>query len=160
MRKVFILLFLIAGLFANYINDLLIIEAKLYPKIVMLDKNIDGQSLKIAVIYDEKNFLTAKKFQEYLKINKLNSFLLNENNKIKKADAYVLAIKNPSQKLINKLLKEHKLIFGVYPESIKNTMIGIYIGTKVKPIINPILIKKGKVCLNPIILKVSKIYEE
>ena len=139
---------------------MLIIEAKLYPKIVMLDKNIDGKSLKIAVIYDEKNFLTAKKFQEYLKINKVNSFLLNENNKIKKADAYVLAIKNPSQKLINKLLKEHKLIFGVYPESIKNTMICIYIGTKVKPIINPILIKKGKIHINPLIFKVAKIYEE
>jgi len=67
MRKVFILLFLTSVLFANYINDMLIIEAKLYPKIVMLDKNIDGKSLKIAVIYDEKNFLTAKKISRIFK---------------------------------------------------------------------------------------------
>jgi hypothetical protein len=39
-------------------------------------------------------------------------------------------------------------------------MIGIYIGIKVKPIINPLLIKKGKIHINPLIFKVAKIYEE
>ena len=86
--------------------------------------------------------------------------IVNENDNIKKADAYVLAIKHPSQNIINRLLKERKLIFGIYPDSIKNTMISMYIGTKVKPIINPLLIKKGKIHINPLIFKVAKIYEE
>jgi hypothetical protein len=146
-------------MFAN-INELLYIEAKLYPKIIKISR-LQRRHKKIVIdlLYDKASLGVAKKMAEFLKKNGV-VVLMDEIPNISKADAYILVTKHISKKFKQKLLKTKKLIFSIYPEMIKDSMISIYIGVKVKPIINPYLIKKASISLNPIILKVAKIYEE
>jgi len=157
MKKLLIVLSGLMFLFALN-DDLLIIESKLYPKVIMLE-NKSVKHPKIGIIYDKNSLNTAKKISRFLTINKYVSFLIKKND-IKEADGYILTVKNPSKKLIKALLKTHKLIFGVYPGSVKYTMISLYIGPKVKLYINPKIIKEAHIYVNPILFKVGRIYEE
>jgi hypothetical protein len=59
-----------------------------------------------------------------------------------------------------KLLNKHRLVFSLYPKCIKNTMVSLDIGIKIRPVLNLKLIKKSGVNLNPVIFKVAEIYNE
>ena len=157
MKKFLLILLNITFLFA-ITDDLLIIEAKLYPKVIMLE-NKYITSPKMGIIYDENSQETAEKLKNFLVLNGYTALLMKKDN-IKKADGYILTIKNPTYSLIRTLLKTHKLIFGIYPESIKYTMISVYIGPRIKLYVNPKIIKKADIYINPILFKVGKIYEE
>jgi len=157
MKKLLLILLNITFLFA-LTDDLLIIEAKLYPKVIMLENKFIKHP-KIGIIYNESSLEVAKKISSFLAHNNYVSFLIKEND-IKEADGYIITFKNPSRSLITALLKTHKLIFGVYPESIKYTMVSLYLGPRVKLYINPKLIKQANIYINPILFKVGRIYEE
>jgi viroplasmin and RNaseH domain-containing protein len=158
MKKLLLLLF-INLIFAYDINDLLKIEAKLYPKIIKLEKTTLNNTLKIAIIYNHSSQKLAKKFSLLLKKENIISYPVFYKNPIPKANAYVLTFKNVTPTLFNKLLKRKKLIFNIYPNELEYSMVGVYIGLKVKPLINPKLIKKANIKLNPIIFRVSEVYE-
>ncbi len=161
MKKVLLILFVLMTSLWGNIEELLYIESKLYPKIIMLDKSVNKkEKIVFDILYDEENYHIAKVMSQLLRKNGVDTRLDKIPRYCKNADAYILVTKNVSERFINNLLRSKKLIFSVYPDMIKNSMISVYIGIKVKPIINPSLIKKGYIKLNPILLKVAKIYEE
>jgi hypothetical protein len=155
MRKILLIL-LFNFLFAD-VNELIYIEAKLYPKIVMINEN--KSDITINILYDKNHLSIAKKMEKFLKENNVK-VKLNLIPDISDADAYILATNKIDKKFKEKLLKKRKLIFSIYPEMIKESMISLYLGPRVKPIINLYLIKKASIYINPIILKVAKTYEK
>ena len=158
MKKILFLL-LINLIFAYDINELIKIEAKLYPKIVKLEKTFQNKTLKIAIIYNNSSQKIAKKFSLLLKKENVTTYTVFYKDLIPTANAYILTFKNVTPKLFNKLLKRKKLIFNIYPNELEYSMVGVYIGLKVKPLINPKLIKKANIKLNPIIFRVAEVYE-
>jgi hypothetical protein len=158
MRKILIFLVFINLIFAYDMNELLKIEAKLYPKIINLEKNIDPINLKIALIYNDSKKI-AKKLSKLLQKQNISTYIANTKENIPECNAYILTTKVDAE-YFYKLLQKNKLIFTVYPNYAKFTMIGIYLGIKVKPLINPKWIKKANIKLNPIIFRVSEVVDE
>ncbi|GAB6044872.1 hypothetical protein JCM11957_04700 [Caminibacter profundus] len=159
MKIVIFVILLLNFLLAIDMNSLLLIESKLYPKIIKLNKEYEEKkTIKIAVLYDSKSKKYAHKLKELMK-----SYIvvpINVNRKIPlDFDVYILGT-NIEKNLVGKLINSRKLIFALYPNDVSNAMIGIFIGVKVVPLINPKLLKLAKIQLNPIIFKVAKIYEK
>ena len=158
MKKV-VILFLISFtfLFANINKEVLYIEAKLYPKIFMLIKNLQNKkNIKVAILANKNTLNTAKI---------LKNFLTNKNLKIKiikninlNYDVYIITY-HINDKILNELIKHKKIIFSTSPNNINVSMFSIYIGARVYPYINPILIKKANIIIDPILFKVGKTYE-
>ena len=157
MKKLLIFLITVFS-FANIINkDLLFIEAKIYPKIIMLINNLNNKNkISIAIIANKNNFKTAKILKKFMKNSKLKIDITTKVDL--KHDVYILT-NNLSKKTIEKLVKHKKILFSVSPKNINISMFSIYIGAKVYPYINPYLIKKANIKIDPIIFKVGKIYE-
>jgi len=159
MKLIIQIVLFLSPLFAIDMNSLLLIESKLYPKIIKLNKEYEEKkTIKIAVLYDSKSKKYAHKLKELMK----NYIVvpIKANRKIPlDFDVYILGT-NIEKNLVDKLINSRKLIFSLYPNDVSNAMIGIYIGVKVVPLINPKLLKLAKIQLNPIIFKVAKIYEE
>ena len=159
MKFLLIILIFMCKLFSYDIDEILIIDAKLFPKIVMLNQNIKKENLKIGILTDKKNEENAKKLKKYLGFNGYRSYILKDDYFFDNYDAYIVITERFSMSVIKKIAKNKKLIFGAFPESIKFTMISIYVGTKIKPILNLSFIRKSRIKINPILIKVSKIYE-
>lgn len=158
MKKI-IILFLISFtfLFANINKEVLYIEAKLYPKIFMLIKNLQNKKLiKVAILANKNTINTAKTLKNFLTNNNLKIKIIKNLNL--NYDVYIITY-HISNKTLNKLLKHKKVIFSISPNDINISMFSIYIGVRVYPYINPILIKKANLRIDPILFKVGKIYE-
>ena len=137
-------------LFCKDISSLILIEAKLFPKIAEINLN---KPSKIAIVYDEKTKKIAYKMHKLIKNSKM----------IKKIDpsfdSYIF-VKKIEKNELKELIENKKLIFTIYPEDINKAMFSVYIGVRVHPYLNINLIKEAKIRINPILLKVSKVYEE
>jgi len=158
MKKI-ILIFLFVFSFATALDKtVFLIEAKLYPKIAMLVNDLSQKKeLKIAIVSNKKNKNIARLFQKLLNQNNYKADVINKINL--KYDVYILTY-NLSDKQLQKLLKNKKIIFTIYPNNVKNAMFGIYIGARIYPYINPKLIKEANIKINPVLFKVGKIYEQ
>jgi hypothetical protein len=147
-------------LFAYNLKQILRLEARLYPKIMRLDESLaNKKTLRIGIVYSKKTYDYAAFLAKLLKNQNVKADLLSEND-LKEEDAYILTVKKVKKSVLKKLLSYKKLIFTIYPGELKNAMIGIYIGVRILPMINPYLIKKEKIYLDPIIFEVSKVYYE
>jgi len=156
MKKLIILL-LVLTLFANVNKDLLLIEAKLYPKIIMLIKNFQNKKyIKVAILANNDTISYAKTLKDLMNSNNLKIDILKKINY--SYDVYILTYPI-NKKIINNLIKDKKVIFSISPENINISMFSIYIGVRVYPYLNPYLIKKANLKIDPIIFKVGKIYE-
>ncbi len=159
-RLILFLLICFSFLFGN-MKELLLIESKLYPKIVRLETSLkDKEQITFAVLYEESEKENAYEMAKLLRKQGINVKIAPLSQGIPNADAYVLMAKKVCGNTLDNLLKKRKLIFGVYPQSIEYSIINVYIGVKIKPLINPYLLKKAKISLSPIIFKVAKIYEK
>jgi hypothetical protein len=160
--KRLILIFLAVFLFGSYINDdLLLIEAKLYPKIIyLMDLNEKKEFLKVAIVVNANTKKIGEKLKDLMKQKNLKIDLIKENKINLNYDAYIFTSKYISKSLLNNLVKNKKVIFTIYPNYVKNVMFSIYIGPKIYPYINPKLLNLSKIKFNPILLKVGKIYEK
>jgi len=156
MKKLIIIL-LATILFAHLNKEVLLIEAKLYPKIIMLIDNFRyKKTIKIAIVANKQTYNYAN-FLKKLMQNK--NFKINIIKKINNSyDVYILT-HHINKNIINNLIKKKKVIFSVCPENINISMFSIYIGARVYPYLNPYLIKKANLKIDPIIFKVGKIYE-
>ena len=157
MKKIFLIFILFCTLFGEVNNNLLFIEAKLYPKIIMLTNDFyNKKSIKMAIISNDNTVQKAKEFKNFIKNSKFDIKITKKINL--NYDVYIITydIKN---KIIQNLIKHKKIIFSIDPNLIYKSMFSIYIGIKVYPLINPYLIKKANIKVNPIIFKVAKIYE-
>lgn len=144
--------------FSEINNNLLLIEAKLYPKMIMLTNGFyEKKRINIAILTDKKTKRYAIEFKNLLQNPKFNVKITTKPNL--NYDVYVLTY-NIDAKIIKKLIKQKKLIFSIDPDLINKSMFSIYIGIRVYPLINPYLIKKADIRVNPVIFKVAKIYEK
>lgn len=158
MKKIFLILILVIGLFAQISDNLLYIEAKLYPKMIMLSNGFYYKNkIKIALIANEKTIKEAEKFKSFIKSSKFDVKIIK--NVDLNYDVYILTY-DIDNKIIQKLIKHKKLIFALDPALIKKSMFSVYIGVRVYPLINPNLIKAANININPVIFKVAKIYED
>ena len=158
MKKILITLIAVF-LFAFPVNDdILLIEAKLYPKILYLVDDFDKRDvIKIAILVNENSLEVGKKLKNLMKSQNLKIDLIK--NVSLNYDAYILTY-NLDKKFIIKLLKNKKVLFSIYPNKLDNAIFSIYIGERVYPLINPKLLKLSKLKFSPILLKVGKIYEK
>jgi hypothetical protein len=157
MKRVLFLILFAIFVRAYNLNNILVIEARLYPKIIRLQRGMQNKkNLKIAIIYSTKTLNYALKLSNLLKQEGIKSFLIKKG--LKKADAYILTVKKIKPEFLNSLLKQKRIIFTIYPGDLKYAMVGITIGVRILPMINPKLIKKSGIFLNPIIFQVSKVY--
>ncbi|WP_096258701.1 hypothetical protein [Lebetimonas natsushimae] len=164
MKKVF-LFFIFIFLYANsnfennIDNEVLLIEAKLYPKILYLvNENEKKDNIKVAILINKNTKKIGKKLKKLINDKKIKVDLINKINL--KYDAYIFTTKKINNKDLKLLLINKKVIFTVFPNRIENAMFSIYIGPKIYPYINPKLLNKAEVKFNPILLKVGKIYEK
>lgn len=157
MKKLLLILILFTGLFGEINDNLLYIEAKLYPKMMMLANGLyKKKKIKIAIIANNKTKAEADKFKNFIQNPKFDVKITNKINL--NYDVYILTY-NINDKIIQNFIKHKKLIFTIDPDLINKSMFSIYVGVRVYPLINPYLIKKSSIKINPIIFKVAKIYE-
>ena len=157
MKKLIILFILSVYLFSGVNNEILLIESKIYPKIMMLIKNLENKNIiKVAIVSNSDTVNTAEKLKELMKNSNLKIEIIKKLNL--NYDSYVLTYPLKQTEL-NKLITNKKVIFSISPDNINKSMFSIYIGAKVYPYINPYLIKQSNLKINPIIFKVGKIYE-
>jgi len=159
MKKI-LLFFIVAISFATALDkNILLIEAKLYPKIAMLTNDFAKKKvIKVAIISNKLYLNDANVLKKFLSKNKnlkieiIQSINLNY-------DVYILTSKIDKFHL-QTLIKNKKIIFALNPNNIENAMFSIFIGARVYPYINPKLLKEAKIKINPILLKVGKIYDK
>jgi len=157
MKKLIVLFILSVYLFSGVNNEILLIESKIYPKIMMLIKNLENKNIiKVAIVSNSDTVNTAEKLKELMKNSNLKIEIIKKLNL--NYDSYVLTYPLKQTEL-NKLITNKKVIFSISPDNINKSMFSIYIGAKVYPYINPYLIKQSNLKINPIIFKVGKIYE-
>ena len=157
MKKLLLIFILFSGLIGEVNSNLLFIEAKLYPKMIMLANGFyTKKKIKIAIIANNKTKEEAVEFKNFIQNPKFDVKITNKINL--NYDVYILT-HNINDKIIQNFIKYKKLIFAIDPDLINKSMFSIYVGVKVYPLINPYLIKKSNIKINPIIFKVAKIYE-
>ena len=154
MVKKFFLLLLAFNFLFSFENSMLLIEAKLYPKIIFL-LNKNPQKLKYAIMYSNETGDIAKKMRKLLS-NYNVSFLKKYNPNF---DVYIITYPI-KEDVLKKLVLKRKIIFSIFPRFIDKAMFSIYLDTRIKPFVNPFLIKEAGLSVNPIIFKVGKIYEK
>ncbi len=156
MKTLVSILFFFTVLF-GFNKDILILESKLYPKMFLLINNYDKKKILNILIYDDKNEKSIF-FKSLLQKDNTN-IVIGKKLKNKNFDIIILTESINNEEL-KKLLQLKKPIFTTNPDNIKNAMFGIYIGARVYPYINPLLIKKADIKINPIIFKVARLYDE
>jgi S-adenosylmethionine:tRNA-ribosyltransferase-isomerase (queuine synthetase) len=157
MQKILLLIISVCLFAIN--NEILLIESKLYPKILYLVENNDRkENIKMAIVVNESTKKIGLKLKKFIKDDNIKVDIIKKVNL--NYDAYIFTTKNIDKKILNKLLKNRKIIFTIYPNYVENAMFSIYIGPKIYPYINPIYLNLSKIKFNPILLKVGKIYEQ
>ncbi len=155
IKKIFFILIIIKITFCYNIPELLSYESELFPKIINF---IKPENKKIAIVFNKNSFELANKLKNLINNNSyilITKDQLNINN----FKAVIFTYKNIDKNLLKKLLKNHILILSIYPDEIKNSMISIYIGLKIKPYINIKLIKIADISINTVLLNIGEIYE-
>jgi len=169
MKNFFLaLIFIVSSVFALDKN-LLELEAKLYTKIILLDKDLKNKISKdkkivINIIYDDLHKKDALYFKKILDNKKLHSYevkvVLNKSIPKNTPTAYIIITSQKNaQKLLDVLKNKNRLIFSTKPSNICCSSVSIYVGPKIYPLLNPKILKETNIKLNPIIYKVARFYE-
>ena len=169
-RLLLVILFIPLSLFAYIHKDLVRIEVNLFSKIIFLDYNyreklVNGEVV-IFILYDTSAHKEiAKKFAKELEGKKVFGKKIRVVTDSTKIDhiaptAYLAILELEKMKaLLDKLISKKRLIFTSYEGQIDYAMVSVYLGNRIVPAINPILLKKSGIELRPIIFKVAKVYD-
>lgn len=136
MKRIAILIFLLnILLFASSYNEFLLkIQAKIYPKIILLDKKIDealkDEKVRIGIVYDDGDFFTALFIKELIiKMynNRLNGYyfeivpikMLNILNKSQNIYSYLYILKsNPDNlKMLSFYVQKNRIVTFTYDKN-------------------------------------------
>ncbi|WP_187647642.1 hypothetical protein [Nitrosophilus labii] len=172
MKKIVVFLIPIL-LLANSLDKKIVeLESKIYPKIIFLDykiekKLVDNEVL-IHIIYDTKYHKTIAEFFKDILDNKIiynkkfNVKLVSYQESLKEVPtAYIVVLKKDNVENIEpKFRKNGRLIFSFKDDNIKYSLVSLFFGAKVLPIVNLKLLKEYGIELKPIIFKVAEIYNE
>lgn len=177
MRLIFFWLLFISSLFGININEsLLSIHATLVPKIPMMDykfqEKLHNNTINIVIFYEKQDYRNARLLEEkihakYIKGIKEYSIqtVLKPYGTQDLPQASLYYFLPTDQENIQKIIKTTKdnsiITFSYSPEDLASgSMISLFIGTKVQPIINLHALKASKITFRPIFLKISTIYKE
>lgn len=172
MRQLLLILFIPLALFAyreTIGTELVKIESKLFSKIIFLDYNyrkklVNGEVV-IFIIHDgASDEEVAEKFAEELDGKKIfgkKIRVIIDTTLIKKIvpTAYII-IAEPinAEVLLERLISKNRLIFVTYEDQIEYGMVSVHLGSRIVPIINTKILKRGNIELRSLIFKVAKVY--
>ena len=173
-KKVLVLLVLLSlQLFARqYDNTILDIEAKLFPKIAMLEKHIknkDSAVLSLVIYTQEIDLEVAEKFKEKILNNYPNllsdkkvNVSIEKNMSSLSSDIDALIVLNHSEEDLLKLTswsnRRTILSFSYDPADLEyNVIASIHIGSSTKPYLNTTVIKEHNFKFNSYLLQLSKL---
>ena len=146
------------------------LEAQLYGKIFFLDyrhqeKLIDG-ALKFVILYDTpehrhiaESYKRALDGKSVMHTPVTVALFPYETGAKEDASAYIAVLqKDNLEKIHETLLRRKRLIFVDDKNALAYGMIGVEVGTRLIPLINPEMIKSADIELRPIIFKVAKVW--
>ena len=161
-------------MFGYQYNSVIIdIEAKLFPKIALMEKSVQKSSskrLNIWIIYKKIDTKTAKKFKSKIEMTykapllgkkiMVNTILMNQYRKMQILPDAIIVLSYDSKEMIDiaKWANENKIVSFVYePKDLQYGFLGsVYIGLSVKPYLNKETIKEFGFVFTPYLLQLSK----
>ena len=175
LRK--LLLFFLVGftsLFGYQYNSVILdIEAKIFPKIALMEKSVQNspsKSLHIIIVYKKINAKVAKKFQSKIEMTYkapllgkkivVDVVLMRRYHKLQMLPDVIIVLSYPPKEMkdIAKWANENKIVSFVYePKDLQYGFLGsVYIGLSVKPYLNKETIKESGFVFTPYLLQLSK----
>lgn len=174
-KKIFFIIFLQFSLFANSVYNInfLDFQAKVFPKIILLDNNFEDKLLEnsvvLTILYEEIDYsvveiLKDKIEKEYKFLKdynlKVNSLKYSEFNTNKLSTAYILLLGKDEKILeISKILSSNNRLTFAYDNSYLDlgVIFGLSITSKVDILLNIEALKNSKIELQNSIFSVVKI---
>ena len=170
IQKVFILLLLSLQISAiEYNATLLEIEAKLFPKMMLLNEDLDKNTplLKVAIISREIDYPTAQILKQEIEQNypdtimgkKISITITPFRAFSKRPDALIVLYHTHDRlKSIAAWANSQKVMTFAYESSYMDAGIlaSLYIGKTTKPYLNKEIIKEYNFTFNPYLLELSK----
>ena len=174
-KKIFFIIFLQFSLFANSVYNInfLDFQAKVFPKIILLDNNFEDKLLEnsvvLTILYEEIDYsvveiLKDKIEKEYKSLKdynlKVNSLKYSEFNRNKLSTAYILLLGKDKKILeISKILSSNGRLTFAYDNSYLDlgVIFGLSITSKVDILLNIEALKNSKIELQNSIFSVVKI---
>jgi hypothetical protein len=171
IKKLLVSLLLVQlQVFANHYKSTIIeLEAKLFPKMLMLSEDIkkDSQYLHIYIIAQEKDMNRAKEFKTAIEsnykeklMNKTVKVYIQEFHSIENYPDGIIVLHHSQEELlrISNWANANKIVsFSYEPSYLDFGILGsLYIGASTKPYLNKKVIKKYKFNFNPYLLELSK----
>ena len=174
-KKIFFIIFLQFSLFANSVYNInfLDFQAKVFPKIILLDNNFEDKLLEnsvvLTILYEEIDYsvvesLKDKIEKEYKSLKdynlKVNSLKYSEFNANKLSTAYILLLGKDEKILeISKILSSNSRLTFAYDNSYLDlgVIFGLSITSKVDILLNIEALKNSKIELQNSIFSVVKI---
>jgi hypothetical protein len=171
MKKILTLLLLASlQLFATQYNSTVFdIEAKLFPKMVMLSRDLDQEDkyLDLYILTQERDEHYAQEFKSAIETNythelrnKIVRVSIKQFQNLKKLPDAVIVLQHSPKELEEIALwaNTHKIISLAYDPSYMDYGIlgSLYIGITTKPYLNKEIIKKYRFSFNPYLLELSK----
>jgi len=171
--RMFLLLLICASLFA-YDSLLLRAQASMFPKIILLDKNIKSKMIddvvSLAVVYEKNEFKQAKIFKDMIEKNynnKLGKYKLSVNLiNIKKfsdsdnSSSYYFFNTNgiDKKRVIEHAVKRKRICFSYDYKNFKdNTLISLFLKEKTYIYINKSVIGEYNIKFIPTFYKIAKV---
>ena len=154
---------------ANYNSTVIELEAKLFPKMILLSEDIDknSPSLIIYILTQEEDLDYANEFKEAIQTNypdklmgkTLHVFVKQFDSEQKRPDAMII-LYHPNEELEKIALwaNNKRIITLAYDPSYMNLGIlaSIYLGVSTKPYLNSEIMKTYNFNFNPYLLELSK----
>ncbi len=149
--------------------------ATMLPKIFLLDykhqDKIEHETIKIAIVYDEKDYLNAKKLKNFMREKykkglrdyKINITLVSyKDTQNSKANIYYLfpSSANNIKKIVQRAFSDKALTFSYLSSDLQyGVMISLNVSKKVKPLLNIEAIHESGITFRPILINISTIYK-
>lgn len=173
--RLFLLLFFTVNLMALSIDPLLLkAQASIFPKILLLDKDINtklvGDTLLLNIVYTDSESKNAQRLKSMIE-NEYKSNLgeleftirLTNIKKFSQKDAvsayYMFdASSSEMQKVINHASKEHRICFGYsYKDFDNNILVSLFVKEKTYIYLNKAALDKYDIKFIPIFYKIVKV---
>lgn len=171
MRKILALLIVLSlQLFASQYNSIILeLEAKLFPKMILLSEDLDKNttSLNIYIIAKEIDIHTAEQFKKLIESNypdkisgKKVQVSVKKFKHFKDLPNAIIVLRHSEEQLSKIALwaNNNKVLSLAYDPSYMQygILASIYIGRTTKPYLNKTAIQKYGFVFNPYLLKLSK----
>jgi len=171
LRKILALLIVLSlQLFASQYNSIILeLEAKLFPKMILLSEDLDKNttSLNIYIIAKEIDIHTAEQFKKLIESNypdkisgKKVQVSVKKFKHFKDLPNAIIVLRHSEEQLSKIALwaNNNKVLSLAYDPSYMQygILASIYIGRTTKPYLNKTAIQKYGFVFNPYLLKLSK----